>query len=120
MTLIERIRKSRAVKIVSAGRKFTVCRPTDLEMLELNRVGPISQGDILHKFVIGWEGFTEADLFPGGTGEPVPFEKGIFAEWIADHPEHWNDISTAVVDAYKAHKEKQEATAKNSVPGSAA
>lgn len=110
--LIERIKKARQIT-VKIGDKTLICRrPTDLEMLEM-RVEKVTQGDILKRFVDGWEGFTEIDLVPGGTGVTVEFSKELFAEWVADHPESWTTISDAVVQGYKRHEEALEAAAKN-------
>jgi len=120
MTLIEQIRKARRVSVTSHGKRFTVRRPTDLEMMDMTRSGDINQGSILARFVIGWEGFTELDLAPGGTGAEVAFDPAIFAEWIADQPSHWNPLTEAIFAAYKAHKDAQEATGKNLLPGSTA
>lgn len=93
-------------------------RPTDLEMHEM--AGKIDQRALLVKFVVGWGAMSEVDLgIPGGGPEPVPFDGALWEEWIADHPEHWQDITTAVVDGYRAHKSAMEEAAKNSVPGSA-
>jgi hypothetical protein len=112
MTLIDRIKKARQT-IVKVGEITLICRrPTDLEMLEM-RQDKISQGDILKRFVDGWEGVTEVDLVPGGTSVAAPFSRELFAEWVSDHPESWAAITEAVVSEYKKHESELESAAKN-------
>lgn len=116
--LIERLRRVRQTRVESGGRSFTIRRPTDLEMYEIG--GRMDQRELLARFVVDWGVMSELDLgVPGGGPDPVPFSPDLWIEWIADHPEHWDDIGRAVIDAYKAHKASQEAAAKNSAPGSA-
>lgn len=116
--IIERLRRARQSQVPSGGRCFTVRRPTDLEMYELS--GRMDQRELLTRFVIDWGAMPEMDLVPGGGPDPVPFSPELWAEWIADHPEHWDAITDGVVAAYSAHKATREETAKNSAPGSAA
>lgn len=117
-SVIARLRAARNSAVPSAGRTFTVRRPTDLEMHEM--AGKIDQRALLVRFVVNWGTMSEVDLgIPGGGPEPVPFDGALWEEWIADHPEHWDDITTAVVTGYRAHKAAMEESAKNSAPGSA-
>lgn len=110
--LIDLIRRARQVN-VKVGSITLICRrPTDLEMLEM-RGKDVRQGDLLTRFVVGWEGVTELDLVPGGTGAEVPFSPDLFAEWVADHPASWGPITEAVVEGYKAHEQALETSAKN-------
>jgi hypothetical protein len=118
-TLIERLQRARQSTVVSGGRTFTVRRPTDLEMHEV--ADKIDQRVVLQRFVVDWGAMTEIDLgIPGGAPEPVAFDAALWAEWIADHPEHWGDLTRAVVDGYHGHKQAMGDAAKNSAPGSAA
>lgn len=110
-SLIERLQRARQSTVESGGRSFTIRRPTDLEMHELH--GLIDQRALLVRFVVDWGAMPETDLVPGGGPDPVPFSPELWVEWIADHPEHWDDISRAVVDGYKAHKRALEDAAKN-------
>lgn len=110
-SLIERIRRARETVVEASGFEFTVRRPTDLEMLELQGSNP-KQGDLLTRFVIGWGKVKELDIVPGGTDAPVPFEAALFAEWIADRPDLWNPITESIVTSYRAHKERLAESAK--------
>jgi hypothetical protein len=110
-TLIERIRRARETTVEASGFKFTVRRPTDLEMHEMQ--GGIPMGEVLKRFVTGWDGVTELDLAPGGTGTPVVFDTALFAEWIADRPDLWAPLTQGVLAAWNAHQAALEESAKN-------
>jgi hypothetical protein len=64
------------------------------------------------RFVVGWE-LSEQDLIPGGSPTKVPFDPVLFAEWIEDQPDVWNELIKAVSDAYEAHCDKREKDSKN-------
>ena len=108
MSLIDKLRKSRQINVESKGKLFIVRRPTDLEMIDLQNSGGLTQGDIIKRFVCGWEGIKELDIIPGGTGEMVKFDSELFGEWIQDQPEHWSPITESIVTSYKKHKQKLE------------
>ena len=116
-SLIEQIKAARQTRVPSHGKTFVVSRPTDLEMMDL-RAKEIKQGEIITRFVTGWDGFTELDFVSSGGPDPVAFDAALFAEYIADHPEHWDAIVNAVIESYQAHQEATEESLKNSVPGS--
>lgn len=110
--LIDRIRKQRELKVEVNGFTFIARRPTDLDMTKLE-----SARDLGQRFVVGWEGFTENDVAGGGGTDIVPFDADLWAEVWADHTEFWDPISTAIVEAYKAHVAARETVRKNSLPG---
>lgn len=117
-SLIDKLRKARQQRVESHGKVFTVRRPNDVEWLDLRLDGGMNPKNII-KFVCGWENMTQHDLgIPGGTADVVPFDHDLYMEWIADHYEHWEDISKAVVDSYKKHDEEITELLKNSNPGS--
>ena len=116
-SLIDRIKAARQTRVTSHGKTFIISRPTDLDMMDL-RAKDVKQGDLITRFVTGWDGFTELDLVSSGGPDPVAFDAALFAEYIADHPEHWDTIVNSVIDGYKAHQEAVEDSLKNSVPGS--
>lgn len=120
MSLIEKIRKSRQSGICYGDWIFTVTRPTDMDMLDLQsatRANRVTQGELLKRFVIDWSGVTETDVIPGGSGVPVAFSADLFAEWIADRPYLWEALTEAIIGGYKAHELALEESAKNSMPG---
>ena len=116
-SLIDRIKAARQTRVPSRGKTFIVRRPTDLEMMEL-RGRQVKQGEIITRFVTDWESFTELDFISSGGPDPVAFDADLFAEYIADHPEHWDTIVSSVIDGYQAHQAAVEESLKNSAPGS--
>jgi hypothetical protein len=114
--LLQQLRKQRELKVVITDRlSVTARRPTDLQMTELQRDGRF--GDLGQKFVIGWEGFTEDDIVGGGGTDKVAFDADLWSDFYADHPEHWEKIAIAILDAYQAHAKATEDASKNSQPG---
>lgn len=109
MSLLDKIRKAREVGVEAGGRKFTIRRPTDEEAMAFGKSNLL---EIVKKFVIGWE-LKELDLIPGGDGAAVKFDPELFAEWVADQPEVWEPLGTAILNAYKAHTDKRDASVKN-------
>lgn len=109
MSLIDKIKKARETAVEVEGFRFTIRRPTDQEAVNLRDVTFI---EIAQKFVVGWFGVKEIDLFPGGNPVEVPFDGEVWREWCADHPEFWQPVSSAVLDAYKKHRDAQDETKK--------
>jgi hypothetical protein len=109
MSLIDKIRKARETTIEINGKSWTIRRPTDEEATQFGQAGLF---DIVKRFVIGWE-LIELEIIPGGGPEKVPFDSALFAEWVADQPEVWEPLGTAILEAYKAHAEKRDASLKN-------
>lgn len=99
--LIDQIRKRRQVRVTLGSITLTFCRPTDLEVAGAGR---FTKKDLLTDFVESWEGVLERDILPGESDAAVTFSAELYGEWIADHPEHWDAISGAILDAYKQHR----------------
>jgi hypothetical protein len=109
-SLAEKIRKSREKVVPVGGFDFTIRRPTDLDMMDPERTRKPSY---MVKFVVGWDKVKELDLLPGGDGHPAPFDDEACAEWLADRADLMVPLINAVIDAYQAHKQQQEAAQKN-------
>jgi hypothetical protein len=110
MSLADKIRKSRETTVEDGKHKFIVRRPTDLEMLKFAQTS--DPADLL-RFVVGWEGVTELDLYPGGGPEPAPFDAEACREWVGDRIETFGKITDAVMTAYEAHQKAQGIAEKN-------
>ncbi len=106
MNLIERIRAARQTRVEHAGKTFIVRRPTDWEAYEM-RSGSVKELDLLEKYVDGWENITELDLVPGGSSDPVEFDRALFTEWIQDQTEFWAPLIGAITAEYQAHALRQ-------------
>jgi hypothetical protein len=111
MNLIAKIRKARLSEIEAGGKRFTICRPTDLEVAKM-RGEALSPFDIMVRHVVGWQ-LTERDLVGDGSDAAVPFDGDLFAEWVVDQPDLWQPLAEAVMGAYAKHREAMEAAAKN-------
>jgi hypothetical protein len=107
--LIEKLRRAREVTVDADGHKFTVRRPTDADAAVLSTSTRL---DMLRQFVVGWD-LTELQIVPGGGPDPVPFDAALWAEWIADQPELWEPLGSAIENAYVAHAAKRTAAEKN-------
>ena len=111
MSLADKIRKARETGVEVNGGVWTIRRPTDEEAAAIS-----SRGDglltIVKSFVIGWP-LKEIDLISGGTDIAVPFDAEAFSEWVADKPELWEPLGTAILSAYKTHADKRDTSVKN-------
>jgi hypothetical protein len=112
--LAEKMRRARETKVTVAGHSFTVRRPSQLEIVEVQaESGGLNLRNSL-RFIVGWE-MTELTLgLPGGTGAAVEFDPEAFVEWVSDHPDAWAELMGAVMTSYREHADKVEADAKNS------
>ena len=108
--LSEKIRRSREIRVEAGGKVFIVLRPTTMDMIELQ--GKSAARAIL-PHIIGWEGVTGLDLYPGGDGAPVGFDADACAEWLSDRVDLLGPIAQAAVDAYDDHRQRIEDDAKN-------
>lgn len=110
-TLAEKIRKSRESRLEVDGASLVIRRPTDEEAITLQKATIV---DVARRFVIGWGGVSSLWLgLPGGDAVEVPFDADTWGEFIADHPEHWQPIASAVLSAYTQHRGAVEEAEKN-------
>jgi hypothetical protein len=108
--LADKLRKAREFTVEHDGMKFTVRRPTDLEMLYLRES---KFGRAILPFIVGWDGVTELSMLSGGTAHPVEFDSAACAEWLEDRLDILGKIAQALYDAYAKHTEKLEVAEKN-------
>lgn len=107
--LLEKMRKAREKRVDAAGHTFTILRPTDADAVAMAGRPPL---EFVERFVVGWD-MTELDLVPGGMAEPVAFDSGLWVAWVRDHPDVWDALGMAILDAYESHVKAREAAAKN-------
>ena len=108
--LLERMQRARERELDVGGHKFVIRRPTDADALGMQGKPPL---DFVTRFVVGWN-LTELDIAPGGNAEPAAFDPEVWASWVADRPDLWEPIATAVLTAYGEHVKQREEAAKNS------
>lgn len=110
--LLEKIRKARETQVEVEGVKYTILRPTDLDVLDMQYSGTREAVEGISKFVIGWD-LKEIDIIPGGRNVPIDYDRDLFNEYIADKPGSWSGLIEAVRNTYKTYTEGREVRAKN-------
>ncbi len=97
---------------VEPGRRIKVRRPDESEMVDFR--GGMSV-DLMLRHVVGWEGFTEADILGASVGasDPVAFDAALFATIARDHMAWFEPISIEIATRIAEHWRAKEATAKN-------
>lgn len=102
---LARFQKGRESVVESGSFKFTIRRPTQLEVIRLMSAGGNLSIETAATYVVGWEGVNEIDLLPGGDPEPVEFDAELFQAWVADKPDLWGLIVQGVIDACRRYEE---------------
>lgn len=122
--LLAQLRKRREKKVdLGDGKSVTFLRPPESEMVQMlggdgeTRTWTVGL-DQVRKYVVGWAGFTEADLLGAGIGgsDPVEFNAELWLEVCADDIAWINQIGSAILSSVVEHLSAKEETAKNSVP----
>ena len=109
----ERIRKSREFTRDFEGLELRLRRPSVREFAQLER----EQWDVFRvadAFVVGWEGVSEADLWPGGGEDAVAFSTAVWQEYLADREHLWEPVAQAIAESFSAFLDKREGRKKNS------
>jgi hypothetical protein len=109
--IIERLREQRSRWFETAeGRRVKIRRPSETECITL--VGGLGV-EHAQRYVVGWDGYTEADLLGAavGSGDAVPFDAELWAEYVADHAELATQVvgwlGDMIVEHLKAKREAQ-------------
>lgn len=111
--LVEKLRKGREIRIEVGKFVFIGMRPTDLEMLGINRLENEAQARRVLEQVIGWEGVVGDDIAGGADMDAVKFDRDLWLSWAADRTEFWAPIAEAVFGAYAKHVGAEADAAKN-------
>ncbi len=104
----DKIRKAREFTREIEGWRLRLRRPTDVEAASILRTGARDALTVATTFVIGWEGVKESDLVPSGNNGEIEFDADAWAEIVADRPELWEPLSTAIVDSWVQFNEARE------------
>jgi hypothetical protein len=108
-----------------APRRMTLLRPTELEIQrDLLKLLPGADGkpmaklevdpDTVHRYVVGWDGYTEADLLgPAGGSDAAPFAPELVREWLANNPADIHVLVEALLTAVATHINSKAEAAKN-------
>ena len=112
ITLAQKIRNARHLRIDAGGHTFLALRPTDMDMVEFNATDRHLRH--LLKHVTGWDGVREMDIVAGGDPHPAPFEAEALAEWLKDRLDILSELTGKLLQAYTDHQATKEAAVKNS------
>jgi len=108
--------KAREKRLKIGEMEFTILRPRDLEVVELQRIsaddGEVAFVSRVLDFVIGWKNITEADLYPGGGGGEAPFSPQLLKEWAMDRADICEQIVEFTMDLVKRHNDERDETGK--------
>lgn len=98
-------------------KRVRIIRPTEYEMAEtFVKGGQIRIGFAeACRFVVDWQGFSEADLLGAavGSSDPLPFTQALWAEVLGDHIKWVPVVTQALMDAAVTHQKKLSDDAKN-------
>lgn len=95
------------------GRKVRIVRPPELELVQLADGIRVEHAA---KYATGWKGFTEATLFgaaQGSSDEELPFDRGVWAAYIADHLDEAKTVIEALSERVVGYLKQRADTAKN-------
>lgn len=94
------------------GKFLKLRRPGEVQMVALR--GGISR-ERLQTMVVGWEGFTEADLLGPtvGASDKVPFSADVFGTWIEDRATEYAKVCHEVMRLIDEHLKAKEQAGKN-------
>lgn len=93
------------------GRRIRLRRPLEIEFSRLARPSL----EVLLDYVVGWEGLTEADVFPPGIGSDaaLAFSHEVAGDVLGDHAEWLLQVSKDLAGAMKAFNAAREAASGN-------
>ncbi len=106
-------------------RRMTLLRPTELEIQrDLIKLLPGADGkpvpqllidtDTVHRYVVGWTGYTEADLLgPVGGSDAAPFAPELVQEWLSNNPDDIGKLLDALFGCITDHINARAEAAKN-------
>lgn len=122
--LLAALKRRREKKVdLGNGKSVTFLRPTEAEMGSMLDItgdkGTWNVGiEQVRKCVVGWQGFTAADLLGAavGSSDPVEFDADLWAEVCADDIAWIRQVADAILTSVVDHITEKDATAKNSPP----
>lgn len=97
------------------ARRVRIRRPLETAILQLQRMEGL---EAAMRCIVGWDGFTEADVLQSGGEDPVPFDEALVRDVLADRMEWVIKIDRGIADAVKARTEARAAASGNSAPTS--
>lgn len=102
---------------LAPGKTVQVRRPAEAEMSELRRLTGVESAC---RFVVGWAGFTEADVLGAeiGANSPADFDAELWRHIVSDRVEWLEAVVLCIRGQVSQHIEQKAEAAKNSPPDS--
>lgn len=90
--------------------KFTVRRPTEMELVRMQSVNGEVEISIqkIKDCVTNWDGVRECDIIPNGASDLVPFDKELYRAWIEDQPKYWKPLIAHVAKVCDEYEKQLE------------
>lgn len=110
-SMIEKIRRAREREVEVGGFKFTIRRPTEVQMMQWQG-GKIPVVEFI-QFITGWDRVTEGDLIPGGDPHPLPFSADICKEWLNDRLDLVAPLAEQIMGLWNDYITQKDARSKN-------
>ena len=122
--LVLALRRQREKSVdLGDGKKVTFLRPPEVELTKLlhgegdTRTWVVGIDEV-RAYVVGWSGFTEADILGAavGSSDPLQFDQALWAELVGDKIEWMRKVADAILKSVVDHINRQAEVAKNSEP----
>lgn len=107
----ERMRKAREFTREVGGIKLVMRRPSRMEYARY-QADKVPIVELAKRYVIGWEGVTEADLVPSGGSDVVAFDADAWHELLAERQDLWS-VGEIIEQEFWSHWDKAEERAGN-------
>lgn len=109
--ILAQLLRGREIKIESGRFKFTFVRPDEMELIRMSTRDGVARIDLalLQEKCVGWEGVLESDILVDGASDPVAFNKVLYAAWIADRSDLWEDLGNQLAAKIESHRKRIEA-----------
>jgi hypothetical protein len=105
--LRDRILASRQTWVEVGTHKFLVRRPSELQLLKMQRTTSEEFTEtLLRESVVGWDGVLEEDLVTSGASDPVPFDREVFMTWVEDRPDVWQPVIESILKGIESARAK--------------
>lgn len=98
MSLIERIRKEREFQHQIGNITFTIQIPKINYFLKNLQNEELTGDQVIQENIIDWEGITENDFFGDGSDTPVPFDREVLTEYLADRPHIVTELFSKLIE----------------------
>src|SRR5690349_18613053 len=98
MSLIDRIRKEREFKHQIGNITFVIQIPKINYFVKNLQNDKLTGDEVIQENIINWEGITENDFFGDGSDTPVPFDREILTEYLADRPQIVTELFSKLIE----------------------